>query len=468
MDTQQSAAMQNPLGYERIGKLLVKFAVPSVISLLVGALYNIVDQFFIGQGVGMLGNAATNVAFPLVTLCTATALLVGLGGASTFNIAQGAGEKEKAARFAACAVSLMVVFGVGLMLVVQVFLRPITAAFGATPSVMPYALSYVRITAFGFPFLIFSTGFSGLIRSDGSPTYAMACMLTGAAINTVLDPLFIFGFGWGMAGAAWATVIGQVVSALLCFRYLFRFKHAQFRRDYFRPTMPIAKRLLALGLAGFFNQISMAVVQIALNNTLTFYGEQSHYGADVPLAVAGIITKVNILFMAFIIGISQGSQPIVGFNYGARQYDRVKKAWKLAAIAGMVVSCSGWIIFQLFPRQIIGLFGEGSADYFAFAERYYHIFMLAFFLIGLHPVTANFFTSIGKPIKGIFIALTRQIIFFLPLILIFPLFWGIDGVMYSAPIADTASTVLALVLVYREMRNMGKDSGASERAIQLE
>lgn len=445
---------RNPLGYERIPKLLVRFAVPSIISMLVSALYNIVDQFFIGQGVGMLGNAATNVAFPLVTFCTATALLLGLGGSSAFNLAQGEGKPEVATRIAATAATLMVIFGVGFAVVVLVFLRPLMLLFGATDAVMPFALDYTGITAFGIPFLIFSTGYSSLIRSDGSPTYAMACVLVGAAINTILDPLFIFGLNWGIAGAAWATVIGQVVSGLLCFRYIFRFKTVKLKKKYFYPTVKNTRRVLSLGLAGFFNQVSMAVVQIVLNNVLTTYGAESPYGTDIPLAVAGIISKCTMLFMAVIVGTGQGNQPIVGFNYGARQYSRVRKAWLLAAGFGTVVSVIGFLCFQFFPIQIIRLFGEGSPEYYEFAIRYFRTFLLMFFLIGVHPVTANFFTSIGKPIKGIFIALTRQVIFFIPLLLLLPNFFGIDGVMYAAPISDTVSTLLALTLVFLEFRIM--------------
>ncbi|MDL2253073.1 MATE family efflux transporter [Ruminococcaceae bacterium OttesenSCG-928-I18] len=450
----------NPLGTESVGKLLFKFAVPSIVSGLVGAFYNIVDQFFIGQGVGMLGNAATNVAFPLNTICIAAALLLGIGSASGFSLALGAGKKEEASRIVSGGATLMILLGCLLAALVLLFLEPMLLLFGASSGVLPYAVTYTGITAFGMPFLIFSTGFSSLIRSDGSPTYSMVCVIVGAVLNTILDPLFIFTLDMGMAGAAWATVIGQGVSAVLCFIYLFRFRSVRLVRRDFLPKPATVKHICALGAAACFNQLAMTVVQIVMNNALTFYGATSRYGPDIPLAVVGIITKVYFIFLSVIIGISQGNQPIVGFNYGAKQYERVKKTYRNAVIAASVVAVAGFLCFQLFPREIISLFGGGSEDYYHFAERYFRIFMMMFFLIGIQPVTANFFTSLGHAKLGIFLSLTRQILFLLPLILLFPRLFGIDGIMYAGPIADLAAAILALVLVRREMIRM--DAKAKE------
>lgn len=442
----------NPLGFEKESKLLINFAIPCIISMLVNALYNIVDQIFIGRGIGMLGNAATNVAFPLSTTCTAISLLLGIGAASNFSLELGAGNNKKSAEYAANSLILVAIFGIGLFAITTVFLTPMLKFFGATADVLPYAAQYTRITAFGFPFLIANTAMSKLILADGSPKYSMHSMLSGAVINTVLDPLFIFVFNMGMTGAALATITGQIISFCISLRYMFHFKHISLAKDCFRLKKALFERILSLGASSCFNQIAMTVVQIVLNNTLSYYGALSRYGAEIPLACAGIITKVNMIFMAIVIGISQGTQPIIGFNYGAQKYGRVKKTYGLAVSAASIIAVIVFICFQVFPRQIIAVFGSGSEMYFAFAERYFRIYMFLTIVNGIQPVTANFFTSIGKPKLGIFMSLTRQIIFLLPLIIIFPIFMGIDGVMYAGPIADAAAAAVCIYFLIKEMR----------------
>ena len=452
--TEENREEKNPLGTEKEGKLLVNFAIPCIISMLVSALYNIVDQIFIGQGVGMLGNAATNIAFPLSTTCTAIALLLGIGGASNFSLKLGAGEKEEAAKYSGNALVLMGIFGVALFAVVMIFLTPMLRFFGATEEVLPYAETYTRITAIGFPFLIANTAISKQILADGSPRYSMMSMLTGTIINTILDPILIFVFDMGMAGAALATIFGQIVSFGISLRYVFRFKSVRLTRESFRLDGAHVRQIFALGASSCFNQIAITVVQIVLNNTLSYYGAQSVYGSEIPLACAGIITKVNQVFMAVIIGISQGNQPIVGFNYGARKYGRVRRTYLLAVSAATVLSFVAFLCFQIFPRQIIAVFGAGSEQYFEFSERYFRIYMFLTVINGIQPVTSNFFTSIGKPRLGIFMSLTRQILFLLPLILIFPLFLGIDGVMYAGPIADGAAALVCGYFMVREVREL--------------
>ncbi len=454
MSQQISSPQDHPLATRKISKLIAKFAIPSIISFLVSALYNIVDQIFIGQGVGMLGNAATNVAFPLTTIATSLALLFGIGGAANFNLSMGRGDQVRAGYMAGNAVSLLGIFGLCLGAITLIFLHPLMAIFGATEQVMPYALTYTSITAFGLPFLIFSTGCSHLIRADGSPTYSMACMLSGAILNTILDPLFIFTFEMGIAGGALATVIGQVLSATMAFFYFFRFKSVSLTLATLRPRLSHAKSIASLGAAPCFNQLAMTAVQIALNNTLTYYGALSSYGSEIPLACVGVISKVNVLLMAFIIGICQGCQPIFSFNYGAQNYARVKKTYLTAVRIIMIISVLAFLCFQIFPRPIVSIFGSGSEEYFHFAERYFRIYMLMTFINGIQPLTSNFFTAIGKAKKGILMSLTRQIIFLLPLILLFPLFFGIDGVMYAGPIADTAAAILAVAFILREFRQM--------------
>ena len=447
---------ENPLGSEPISTLLRRFAVPSVIAMLVSALYNMVDQLFIGHSIGVLGNAATNVAFPLSMVCTSIGLLCGIGGAANFNLCMGRQEPEHAKSYVGSAISMLAILGVILCVAVQLFLRPMMLLFGATPDVIDYACTYTRITSIGFPFLIVTIGGSNLIRADGSPKFSMLCNLVGAIVNTILDPLFIFVFHMGMAGAALATITGQILSFALVVFYLRGFKTLPLSLSDLKPNMACWARIAALGATPAFNQVAMMVVQIVMNNTLTYYGSNSVYGSDIPLACAGIISKVNMLFFSFVIGISQGLQPIVSFNFGAQKYDRVKDAYKKAVFAATAISIVAFLCFQLFPRQIIGIFGSGSEEYLHFAERYFRIFLFFTFLNGIQPVSSNFFTSIGAPKKGIFLSLTRQIIFLLPLLLIFPYLFGIDGVMYTAPIADLAAASVSIVMVVREFKIMAE------------
>ena len=447
----------NPLATERIDKLIAKFAIPAIISMLVSSLYNIVDQIFIGQGVGMLGNAATNIAFPISIICTATALLLGIGSASNFNLKSGAGESEEASKIVGTGLAMLVICGVIIAVVVLFFLDPLLQLFGVTPDVLPYAQDYTGITAFGIPFLILTTGGNHLIRADRSPTYSMACMLTGAIINTILDPLFIFGFHWGIKGAAWATIIGQIISGILVIVYFLRFRKLELNWSMLRPKGKYLRAIVSLGMASCINQIAMAIVQIVMNNTLRYYGAESMYGTDIPLACVGVISKVNMVFMAICIGISQGCQPIWGFNYGAGQYDRVKQTYKKAFQISLTIGIIFFLCFQLFPRQLVSIFGTGSEEYFRFAERYFRIFMFMTFNNGIQPMSSGFFTSIGKAKLGIVVSLTRQIIFLLPLILIFPLFMGIDGVMYAGPIADGAAAIVAIGYSVRELKRFRED-----------
>ncbi len=453
MDKVMNSHMENPLGTKSVNKLLMQFAVPSMVAMLVSALYNIVDQFFIGRYVGELGNAATNIAFPLTTSCTAIALLCGIGGASAFNLAMGAGRKDEAGHYIGNAITAMVGAGVLLCLVVQLYLTPMLRFFGSPEDVLPFAQTYTGITAFGFPFLIIGTGGGHLMRADGSPRMTMICNITGAVINTILDYLFVGVFDWKMAGAAWATVIGQFVSAMLVFNYFTRFKTVKLSFKHLAIKDKIIGKVLSLGTAPCSNQLAMMVVQIVLNNSLKYYGGLSNFGESIPIACVGIISKVCMVFFSFVIGISQGLQPIVSFNYGAENYGRVKKAYKLAMAASFLISMFAFFMFQVFPRQIIKLFGDGSEEYYQFAVRYFRVYMFFICLTFIQPITSNFFTAIGKPIKGVFLSLTRQIIFLIPLILILPRFMGLDGILYAGPIADFAAIATATIMAVCEFRH---------------
>lgn len=447
----------SPLGLLPVPGLMLKFAVPSIVAMLVSALYNIVDQLFIGQAVGTLGNAATNIAFPLTTSCTALALLFGIGGASCFNLHMGRGDVKHAAYYIGNAAVCL--FGSGLILAVitELFLTPMLMAFGSPAEVLPYAQSYVRIVAIGFPFLILTVGGGHLIRADGSPMMTMVCNLSGAIINTILDALFVMVFGWGMAGAAAATIIGQILSGFLVIWYLTRrFKTVPLTLAHIRLQFVYVSEVVRIGTAAFFNQIAMVVVQVVCNNSLKHYGALSIYGESIPIACSGIVMKTNMVFFSIVIGLAQGSQPIESFNYGAGEFDRVRQAYRLALASAFCISLFSFLMYQFFPRQILSLFGKGSDLYFEFGIKFFRIFLLFTWANCLQPITSTFFTSIGKPVKGIFLSLTRQIIFFLPLLLVLPLMFGINGILYSGLGADILSAIVAVIMAYYEFKDMKK------------
>lgn len=459
-----SITEKNPLGYERIPSLLRKFAVPSIIAMLVSSLYNVVDQIFIGQGVGMLGNAATNAAFPLTTICMAITLTIGIGTASRYSLYLGQGQEERAAQTVGCGICMMVFFGTVYAVITEIYLKQMLVAFGAIDEVLPYAVEYTRITAIGMPFIVIMNGMSNLARADGSPTYSMTTMIIGAVINTILDPIFIFGFGWGVAGAAWATVIGQVISCVYAFMYIKRLKRITLRREHLRVTPKEMLTTAAMGMSNGLTQVAITLVQIVMNRSLVKYGELSEYGSAIPLAASGIVMKVNSIVLAVIIGITQGMQPIVGFNYGAKQYDRVREVYKLAIKCELAITLVAFAVFQIFPQQVLSIFGSDEGDqtlYFDFAVKFMRTFLMLLPLTGVQMISSNFFAAIGKPLKGAVLSLTRQVLFLIPLVLILSYVFGLTGIMAAAPISDLTAFALVMVFIVREMNNMKKQSEIS-------
>lgn len=452
---------ENPLGYERISKLLRGFAIPSITATLVSSLYNIVDQIFIGHGVGYLGNAATNVSYPLSTICLAISLLLGIGGASRFSICLGKKQPEKAAHIAGNGIFLMAAAGVLYLILGEAFLTPLLKIFGATEEVLPFAKQYAGITLLGMPFLILTNGISNLIRADGSPKYSMACIVSGAIVNTILDPLFIFGFGWGIFGAALATILGQILSFVLALRYLWKFQTITLTRASFRIDMKDNMKTFYMGTSSCINQVAITVVQIVLNNSLTYYGAMSIYGKEIPLAACGIVMKTNAILLSIIVGISQGVQPIIGFNFGAGRYKRVKQAYLLAIKWNFVVSIAGFLLFQFFPGRIISLFGEGDDLYYEFAILFMRTFLFMVLVNGVQLLSSNFFTAIGKALKGLLLSLTRQVFFLIPLILLLPLHFGIFGVLLAGPIADFIAFVVSVIFIWKEFKKLQEKDPAA-------
>lgn len=445
---------ENPLGTERVSKLLLRFAIPAIVSAMLGAVYNFTDQIFIGQAVGYLGNAATTVAYPLTIVCGAVGLLFGIGATVHFNILQGRGDPDEALRYGANGISMLLVSGVSLMFVTLLFTTPLLYLFGANAEVLPYAQAYLRITALGIPFLLLTNGGTLIIRADGSPRYTLLCSLAGVGTNILLDYLFLFPLGMGVEGAALATILGQVLSAVLAVRYLRHMKTGKLKREYFSIRKDRVGNMVKIGAAASLNQVAMLVSQVVLNSSLRYYGALSVYGSSEVLAAAGVAAKINMLFYALMIGFSVGCEPIMGFNYGAKNYDRVRETYGKTLLFVLLIGASEFACFWLFPQELLSLFGEGAEAYGVFAVRYMHIFMFMVGINGVAPVTMNMLSSIGKAKRGTIISLTRQVFLFIPLVLLLPLFFGLDGLLWAGPTADFAAMILALLVARPELKNL--------------
>ena len=465
----ENAAVQqvNPLGTQKISKLLIKFSVPSIVAMLVSSLYNIVDQIFIGQGLGYLGNAATTVSFPLSTLCLAIALLLGVGAASCYSLQLGEGKPELAAQSAGSAMSAMFLAGVIYFVVGELMLTSVLPLFGATPENYAYALEYSRIILIGMPFLIVGNGISQLCRADGSPSFSMFFMVAGAIVNCILDPIFIFVFRWGMSGAAWATIIGQIVTFLLALLYIPRFKHAKITRESFKIRWSALKKCCELGMSSSLNQAAILIVQICINNLFKYYGAASIYGANIPIAASGVAFKLNGLYVSIMVGLAQGMQPIIGFNYGAQQYKRVRKCLLTAMATIVVLGSMVELLFQLCPTQLILLFGNGGEMYLRFGVMMLRVYLMMIGIQGIWALSSNYFAAIGQPLKGVFLSLCRSIIYFLPLAFTFPMIWGIEGLICAQPVADFLSVLTAIIMIaisFKAMKKLEASKAAAENA----
>lgn len=453
------SSYRNPLGYQPVGVLMKRLAIPAVVANVVNALYNVIDQIVIGQGIGFLGNAATNIAFPLTTICLALGLMIGIGSASRFNLEMGRKEMQKAKLTIGNATILL--FGVGILicLLVRIFLEPLMLIFGATENILSYAMTFSGITSFGIPFLMFSMGFNPIVRADASPKYSMMAIVTGAVINTVLSPLFMFVFNWGIAGTAWATVISQVISALLLLAYFPRFKSVTLEKEDFKLDWHTIKSIVVLGLTPFVTQVSNIIIQVLGNNLLKQYGSQSVYGPDIPIAIAGIVMKVNVIFMAIVLGMVQGSQPIIGFNYGAKNFPRVRETFKVLMKSVAVVSVLAWMAFELLPGQLISLFGSGDSGlYLEFGKYYMRTFLFFSITNGFMISISTYFTSIGKAWKGTILSMLRQLILLIPLMILFARLFGVKGVMLGGPVSDFVTFIMAAIFIVIEFKRMPKEN----------
>lgn len=445
------------LGEERIGKLMLKFSIPCIMSLLVSSLYNIVDQIFIGRGVGYLGNGATNVVFPVTIIALAFALMIGDGCAAYLSICQGMNDKERSHKSVGNAVVIAVAVGIIFTILLAVWKGNFLTAFGATQSNLAYAEEYFNYIIVGIPFFVFGNCMNSIIRADGSPQFAMLSTFVGAVINIILDPIAIFGLKWGMMGAAVATITGQIVTALLAVYYLMHTKSFKVERKSFHLDGRIIKKFMPLGISSFLTQISIVVIMAAMNNMLVFYGAQSKYGADIPLTVVGIVMKVFQIVIAIVVGIAAGSQPIIGYNYGAGNYGRVKKLFKLMIVAEGCVGLFFMMCFEFFPLQIINIFGSESGLYNEFAVMAFRIYLCTIMLCCIQKATSIFLQALGKPVLSTVLSLLRELVLSVPLTLILPRFFGVTGTLYSAPVADIVSFFVVFGIMTYIFRHLSTD-----------
>lgn len=445
---------KNILGYEKIGKLIRKFAIPCIISMVVNALYNIVDQIFIGWGVGYLGNGATNVVFPITVIALAFSLMFGDGTSAFLSLKLGEKKKDEATKGVVNGIVISTIVSAILCFITLVFLKSLLNIFGCTDTLRDYAIAYGKIIGIGLPFVMIGTTLNSIIRADGNPKYAMVSMLSGAILNIILDPIFIFVFKMGVEGAAIATIISQFITFILNILYIRKFKSITITKNEISLNIGMCLKIAMLGISSFITQMSIVVLISVQNNLLSKYGEVSKFGADIPITVLGIVMKISQILNSIIIGISVGSQPIIGFNYGAKNYDRVKKTIKIVLTLSVIVSSTAFILFQLIPDKLIAIFGSGDEMYIEFACMTFRIYLLLVICNGIQMPTGIFFQAIGKGVKSAIISLSRQILILIPSMIILARIFGLTGVLVAGPVADGLSFVLATTLLLIEFRNL--------------
>lgn len=461
MDNKQEIRM---LGEEKIPKLLLKFSIPCVMGLLISALYNIVDQIFIGNSeLGYLGNAATGASFPVICIANAFAWCVGDGAASYLSICSGRQDAQRAHKCVGTGITVSTIISLVLAAVCLCFAEPLMRLFGASDQTASMAVEYFRIIAAFFPCYLLLNVTNSMIRADGSPAYAMIAILSGAIINLILDPVFIYALKWGIAGAAWATAIGQLVSFLLCAVYFFRPKSFRLTACSFLPDLEVLREVVSLGAATFVTQISIVVMTLVCNMTLAHYGALSRYGQDIPISVFSIQTKVYTVVGNIVTGIVLGGQPIFGYNYGAGKLDRVRQTYRIVLLSSITVGLIATLIFQLCPDIVINLFGAGDELYMEFARKTFRIYLSLVTVTCLVKMTTVFFQSIGKSVHAVVTSLVRDIVCFTPLAIFLSAALerqeagtGINGILVAAPGADAVAAVVILCLSASFFRTLGK------------
>jgi putative MATE family efflux protein len=452
----------NFLGEEKLIKLMLKFSIPCILSLLVSALYNIVDQIFIGNSeLSTLGNAATGVVFPIFIIAQAFAWCYGDGCAAYLNICQGKGDTLNAHKAIGSGITITLLTSGVLMAIFFPLKTQILTLFGASENSIGYAVEYFNIILAFFPVYMLSNMMNAVIRADGSPAWSMASMLGGAIVNIILDPVFIFGTKWGMSGAAWATVIGQMVSFVVSVAYYFRSKTFKLHIKSFIPNFKVFANALKLGASSFITQMTIVIISLVCNIMLAKYGAQSQYGVDIPIAIIGIESKVFTVVINIVVGIVLGCQPILGYNLGAKNYGRVKKLYKYILLSTVIIGLLFTILFEAAPGAVVGIFGQPTnipnpEDYWDFGQKTFRIFLALVTFTCTIKMTSIFFQAVGKPVSAVISSLIRDIICFIPLICVLPLFFGIDGILYAAPAADFIAMIVAVSLTVVYFKKLSK------------
>ena len=448
-------------GEEKINKLMLKFSIPCIMSLLVSSLYNIVDQIFIGNSeLSTLGNAATGVVFPIFIIAQAFAWCFGDGCAAYLNICQGKNDSENAHKAIGASITMAFLAGVLMMAVIYPFKREILTVFGASENTMAYAVEYLNVVLAMIPIFILCNMMNSAIRADGSPAWAMASMLAGAITNIILDPVFIFGLKWGMTGAALATIIGQGVTFVMTLIYFTHTKTFKLTKKSFIPKISSVSEVIGLGFSTFVTQLAIVIVAILCNVQLAKYGSMTKFGADIPIAIIGIQSKVFTVVINLVVGIVLGCQPIISFNMGAKKYDRVKELYRKIMVSAAIIGLTFTAIFQLFPEFVVGLFGTPSnipnpEDYWEFGKMTMTIFMSLICISCFIKVNSIFFQAVGRPIHAVIASMIRDIVCFVPLIIILPkAFPGVEAILFAAPISDFIAMVVTAILSISFIRSL--------------
>ena len=448
---------ENILGSEKIIKLIRKFSIPCIISLVVNSLYNIVDQIFIGWGVGYLGNGATNVVFPLNMIALAFALMFGDGASAYLSLKLGEKKKEEASKGVANGIVISVIISLILCIISLVFLPQILKVFGCTDALRQYALQYGYVIVVGLPFMMIGTTLNSIIRADGSPKYSMTTMVLGAILNIILDPIFIFVLKMGVEGAAIATVISQILTFALNVCYIKKFKSIEINKESFKLKQNVVRKVTTLGISSFITQMSIVFVMAVENNLLGKYGADSKFGSEIPITVLGIVMKISQILNSIIIGIAAGTQPIIGYNYGAEKYDRVKQTIKTVLGLSVIISIIAFILFQTIPDKLISIFGSGDSNYMEFACLAFRTYLMLCICNGIQIPAGIVFQAIGKSFKSAVISLSRQILFLIPAMFTFGRLLGIKGVLYAGPFADGLAFLISASLLVAEIKHFGKN-----------
>ena len=448
---------ENILGTEKIGKLMIKFAVPSIISLLVNSIYNLVDQIFIGWGVGYLGNGATNIVFPLVMLCLAFSLMMGDGSSAFLSLKLGEKKKEEATKGVVNGILISIIIATVFCIGSISFLPQLLNIFGCTDILRPYALDYGYVIAIGLFFMMTGTVLNSIIRADGSPRFSMITMVSGAILNIILDPIFIFVFGMGVKGAAIATAMSQFLTFILNASYLRKLKTIEVSKKDIKLELSIVRKILTLGISSFITQMSFVFVVSVENNLIKKYGVLSEYGAEIPITVIGIVMKINQILNSMVIGLAVGSQPIIGYNYGAEKYDRVKGTLKRVLIISAIIGTVAFVLFQTIPDKLISIFGTQEGQlYVEFACMTFRIYLSLCIFSGIQIASGIFFQAIGKSSRSAILSLSRQILFLIPAMIILCSKFGVKGILYSGPVADALAFTISAILIIVELKNLGK------------